>query len=70
MYRIKFNPHTCAWEVQLLRFGFWWVTIKTPRLAELLDAKEFCIVTGLTEHYREQKPFNHMPGTSVEAELQ
>jgi hypothetical protein len=68
MFRIIFNARTSAWRVQLLRFGFWWVTIDTPRLADLYDARGFCKQTGLADHYLEQKPFNHMPGTYVEAE--
>jgi hypothetical protein len=66
MFRIKFNARTSAWQVQLLCFGFVWVTIDTPRLADLHDAQDFCKQTGLTEHYREQKPFNHVPATYVE----
>ena len=58
MFRLVFNPSTCAWEVQLLRFGFWWATVKTPRLNELLDAQVFCKTSGLSAHYREQLPFN------------
>ena len=66
MFRIVFNPSTCAWEVQLLRFGFWWATVKTPRLPDLHEAQNFCQVSGLTAHYREQRPFNHAPVVEVE----
>ena len=28
MFRYRLNPYSCQWEIQLLRWGFFWTTLR------------------------------------------
>lgn len=60
MYRHVFNPYSLRWEIQMLRFGFFWTTLRGACFTDLEDAKGYAKEIGLSAHYREQVPFNHM----------
>jgi hypothetical protein len=67
MYRFKYNTTLAAWQVQLLCYGIIWRNVKTARFSDLIAARHFTDTTGISHHYREQKPFDHKPGVEVAA---
>ena len=59
MYRYKFNPYSCRWEIQLLCWGIFWRTLRCVDFETLPTAKSFAEVRGIPDKYIEQKPFDH-----------
>ena len=64
MYRYVFNPYSCRWEIQLLKCGFIWRTLRAVDFETLATAKSFAEVRGIPDLYQEQRPFNHTPVTA------
>lgn len=64
MFRYILKPCSCQWEIQLLRFGFLWITMHGIRFETLREAVEHADNLGITTHYQEQRPFNHRPVTT------
>ncbi len=64
MFRYKLNTYTALWEIQLLRWGFFWVTLRSVEFDSLEAAVSAADASGITTHYREQRPFNHRPVTA------
>ena len=52
MYRIVFNTEKCAWEVQLLKFGFFWATLKGKEFSNHISAEDYVTAVGLDKVYR------------------
>ena len=68
MFRYKFNPYSCRWEIQLLCWGIFWRTLRCVDFETLPTAKSFAEVRGIPDKYKEQRPFNHTPVTQEQAE--
>ena len=67
MYRYVFNPYSCRWEIQLLRWGFFWRTLRGESFNELGNAVLWAKEVGISQHYQEQRPFNHNPVTEEQS---
>lgn len=59
MFRYKFNPYSCRWEIQLLCWGIFWRTLRGLSYGDLGDAQHHARNMGIPEKYIEQKPFDH-----------
>ena len=70
MFRYILNPQLCQWEIQLLRCGFLWVTLRGICFGSLEGAKDFAEKSGISIHYQEQRPFNHTPVTAEQENQQ
>lgn len=70
MFRYILNPRSCQWEIQLLRLGFLWITMRGIRFETLREAVAYADASGITTHYQEQRPFNHTPVTKEQADEQ
>jgi len=70
MYRYRFNPYSCRWEIQLLWRGLIWRTLRTVSFDTIAGAILYVNQAGLGEHYKEQRPFNHTPITQEQADVQ
>jgi len=70
MFRYAFNPYSCQWEIQLLRWGFFWTTLRGIRFEYLTDAETYTNQVGIDTKYQEQRPFNHTPVTKEQADEQ
>lgn len=64
MFRYTLNPCSCQWEIQLLRWGCIWITMRGIRFETLCEAVVYADASGITAHYQEQYPFNHTPVTA------
>ena len=64
MFRYKLNTYTAMWEIQLLRWGFFWVTLRGVEFGTLEEAVSAAGSSGISIHYQEQRPFNHAPLTT------
>lgn len=64
MFRYTLNPCSYQWEIQLLRWGFFWITLRGIRFDSLEAATLYATRVGITTHYQEQRPFNHTPVTA------
>ena len=70
MYRYAFNPYSLRWEIQLLRWGFFWRTMRGLSFEYLTDAETYTNQVGIDTKYQEQRPFNHTPVTKEQADEQ
>lgn len=70
MYRYRFNPYSCRWEIQLLWRGLIWRTLRGESFTRLDHAKDFADNVGIIKQYKEQRPFNHTPITKEQANEQ
>ena len=70
MFRYVFNPYSCRWEIQLLKCGFIWRTLRAVDFETLATAQSFAEVRGIATHYQEQRPFNHTPVTAEQENQQ
>lgn len=64
MYRLRMNPSTSKWEIQISTFGLFWLTLQEkisgpgtpeylPRAFQTLDeALDFLAISGLPRLYR------------------
>lgn len=58
MYQIIFSPKTAAWQVQILTYGLFWVSIRTHNKAEPVtfdnfdQARAYVDSVGLDQVYR------------------
>ena len=68
MYRYRYNPYSCRWEIQLLCWGFFWRTLRGESFNELGNAVLWAKEVGISRHYREQLPFNHNPVTEEQSQ--
>lgn len=70
MFRYILNPCSCQWEIQLLRWGFFWITMRGIAFESLETAVAYAGASGISIHYQEQRPFNHTPATKEQADEQ
>lgn len=70
MFRYRLNPYSCQWEIQLLRFGCIWITMRGIAFESLEQAVAYAGASGISIHYQEQRPFNHTPVTKEQADEQ
>jgi len=52
MYRIVFDPKSCAWIIQLLKFGFVWVTLQGKDFPNYKSATDYVDQIDLDNVYR------------------
>ena len=52
MFKIEFNPHTCAWEIKLQRFYIFWETLDGQSFGDYDSACEYVQSVGLDKVYR------------------
>ena len=52
MYRIIFDPKSCVWIIQLVKFGFIWVTFQGKDFPNHASATDYIASIGLDKVYR------------------
>lgn len=52
MYKIAFNPNKCVWEIKMLSFGIFWVTLKGKVFTNYESAVDYVQHVGLDKVYR------------------
>jgi hypothetical protein len=57
MYCIRFNARLAKWQVCMLKWGIWWMPIKGAEFCDISRARDYIKMTGLSQHYEEQKPY-------------
>ena len=65
MYRYTYNTESAKWEIQLLIWGLYWKTVRGLSFDSLAMAKQGVAQRGISEHFREQQPFNYKPGVPI-----
>ena len=64
MFRYTLNPCSCQWEIQLLRWGFFWITLRGIAFESLETAVAYAGASGISIPDKEQVPLNHRPVTA------